>query len=58
MSQVFECLLIQPMRIKLGFSFLTRHPLTDEIGYMYAAPELAFAEANIENKVKKTLITH
>ena len=52
MSQIFECLLIQPMRIKVGFSFLTRHPLNEEIGYMYAAPELAFAEAVIENEVK------
>ena len=52
MTEVFDCLLIQPMRVKVGFSFLTRHPLTDEVGYMYAAPELAFAEANIETKVE------
>ena len=51
MTNVFDTLLIQPMRIKVGFSFLSRHPLTNTVQYMYAAPELAYAEANIESKV-------
>ena len=56
LTAIFDVLLVQPMRVKVGFSFLTRHPLTNTIQYMYAAPELAYAETTIDTKVSDTLI--
>ena len=49
---ILKQLLFQPMTIAVGFSFLTKHPIENTISYMYAAPELAFARAKIQNKVK------
>ena len=52
LGEVFDCLLIQPMTLSVGFSFLTRHPTTGELRYMYAAQELAYASTKIRTKVK------
>ena len=52
LTEIFDVLLIQRMRIQVGFSFLTKHPLTHSVEYMYAAPELAYKSAIIETQVR------
>ena len=53
---IFECILFQPMRVAVGFSFLTKHPVENNISYMYAAQELAFAKARINKEVKNLIL--
>ena len=48
---VMEQLLFSPMKVAIGFSFLTRHPLDQNISYMFAAPELAFLKAYVREEV-------
>ena len=54
LTEICDVLLIQPMRIRVGFSFLTKHPTKHNLQYMYAAPELAYANGVIETEVSHT----
>ena len=51
LGNLFDCLLIQPVTIQIGFSFLTKHPLTETMDYMYAAPELSCERARVSTEV-------
>ena len=47
---VFDCLLFQPMRINVGFSFLTEDSVKGTIGYWYAVQELAYFKTKVTKK--------
>ena len=52
---VFDCLLFQPMRINVGFSFLTEDTVNSTIGYWYAVQELAYYKTKVVKKSDLTL---